>query len=306
MLKSYVVWNFPQKHEWVAEKEYNDGTRMFRALTQRDFGNTIDLTPQCKEVVADIRFDKRTWERDIVQAGELCDLAHQMGKTCILKLWYVPNARMDRIQHENESFTLKTYCKLVNAMGFDEVRIFDPHSDVAPALLDRCKVIKGEVFRRLAVGKVLENEGLAPVIVYPDAGAEHRYGGAANDQFIVGFKQRDWLTSYVKGYMLTNPEKMEGRPVLIFDDIVAHGYTMKFLIEEIEKHPHGQIYICTSHLEQSYFDTVAPLHKLCIEKGVNLITTDSIDHSRYIDPASCSTDYITEMKLDEIYGEGLE
>lgn len=58
-----------------------------------------------------------------------------------LKLRYVHNGRMDRTKNTDEVFTLKWFTKFINDLNFSEVEIFDPHSNVTPALIDRCKVV---------------------------------------------------------------------------------------------------------------------------------------------------------------------
>ena len=46
---------------------------------------------------------------------------------------YIPDARMDRVKHENELFTLKYFAQTINSLHFGKVEILDPHSDVSAA-----------------------------------------------------------------------------------------------------------------------------------------------------------------------------
>ena len=57
-----------------------------------------------------------------------------------LFLPYVPNARMDRTKNADEVFTLKYFCDFINSLGFSNVYVLDPHSDVSVALLNGCVV----------------------------------------------------------------------------------------------------------------------------------------------------------------------
>lgn len=53
-----------------------------------------------------------------------------------LYLPYIPNARMDRVKAPDEVFTLKWFSQFINSLGFSEVVVCDPHSDVSTALID--------------------------------------------------------------------------------------------------------------------------------------------------------------------------
>lgn len=53
-----------------------------------------------------------------------------------LHMPYVPNARMDRTKHRfTEVFTLKYFADFINSIGFNEVHILDPHSNVSEAFI---------------------------------------------------------------------------------------------------------------------------------------------------------------------------
>lgn len=223
------------------------------------------------------KYEADKWTMELFQLACIKDLLARNGVETTLIMPYVPNARMDRTRSPNEAFTLKTFCNMINAMGFDHVHVLDPHSDVTPALLDRCVVhTAGKLVDRVA--DHIRTEGGHEVIVFPDAGAEHKYASERDIAFftkygyITGNKTRDWETSWITGYTLTNGELARGKDVLIVDDIVAHGYTMKFLIEELEKYEPRSISICCTHLEESYFDGI--LYKE--HPTTPIYTTDSI------------------------------
>ena len=58
-------------------------------------------------------------------------------KTINLFLPYFPGARQDRVMVAGESLTVKVYANLINDLKLNKVTIFDPHSDVTPALLEK-------------------------------------------------------------------------------------------------------------------------------------------------------------------------
>lgn len=53
---------------------------------------------------------------------------------------YIPDARMDRVKHENELFTLKYFAQTINSLHFGKVEVLDPHSDVSAALFNKVHV----------------------------------------------------------------------------------------------------------------------------------------------------------------------
>lgn len=82
-----------------------------------------------------------------------------------------PYARQDRRCVKGEAFSLKTFAGLINAQDYESVTVFDPHSDVLPAVLDRVKIID----RQTILGRfdalnahIVKNR---PLFVSPDAGA---------------------------------------------------------------------------------------------------------------------------------------
>lgn len=47
-----------------------------------------------------------------------------------LEMPYIPNARMDRVKNRDEVFTLKWFAEFINSLGFESVKVLDPHSNV--------------------------------------------------------------------------------------------------------------------------------------------------------------------------------
>ncbi len=56
---------------------------------------------------------------------------------------YFPGCRSDRVgkKNEGEALSSKVYAQLVNSLQFNEVVVFDPHSDVVPSLLDNRRIV---------------------------------------------------------------------------------------------------------------------------------------------------------------------
>ena len=93
----------------------------------------IKLFPSSREVV-DVVWHYEN-DAELFTIGSIRE--YYMGRPCRLYLPYLPHARMDRVKNPEDVFTLKYFCEIINSLNFKKVYIFDAHSNVAPALLDR-------------------------------------------------------------------------------------------------------------------------------------------------------------------------
>lgn len=201
-----------------------------------------------------------------------------------LKLPYIPNARMDRTQNDDEVFTLKYFCDFINQLRFNRVYVTDAHSNVAAALLDRCynKDPFSYIFDAIhRIGKV-------DVLYYPDAGAAKRYAGlfGNNIPYCYGEKKRDWNTGNIIGLEIkTNGIELNGKIVLMVDDIISYGGSLHYSAAELKKCGVGEIYAYATHVENSVLneDKGTLINDLNDGTVLQLFTTDSIykgDHPK--------------------------
>ena len=197
---------------------------------------------------------------------------------------YIPNARMDRA-HDEDVFTMKWFANEINKCGFNRVCVFDPHSDVAPALIDHC-----EVWTPInEICEVIE-ETQPDVIYFPDAGAMKRYEGLVHSAIshvggkkpyiIHGDKKREWTTGKILGLDVTGYPPKDGK-ILMIDDICSYGGTMFYSAKKLKELGAGDIDMYVSHCENSIldkerghlFDDPELIHKV--------YTTDSIFTGRH-------------------------
>src|SRR5690554_1376847 len=68
-------------------------------------------------------------------------------KNLVLAITYFFYGRQDRVCQKGEPHSLKVICQMINSCGFDAVFVFDPHSDVIEALLDKPKIISVDQIR---------------------------------------------------------------------------------------------------------------------------------------------------------------
>lgn len=160
----------------------------------------------------------------------------------------IPGARQDRINPQGDClFTAKSIAKEINARGFDRVVALDPHSDVAPALIDRCMVVHSHEVAEIV--STLRNGGYG-AIISPDGGAEKRAGGMARRlglPMFRGWKVRNVSDGSLDGFGCESiPESIKGK-LLIVDDICDGGGTFLGLRTEIARRSGLQCDLFVSH-----------------------------------------------------------
>lgn len=182
---------------------------------------------------------------------------------------YIPNARMDRVKAADEVFTLKWFAAFINALHLDEVTVFDPHSNVAPALINNIRVVQPDKDIKQAISAIDDDNLL---LCYPDEGAAKRYSELMEAEYIFGIKHRDWRTGKIERLELTTPEKVVDRTVLIVDDICSRGGTFTHTARALKEAGANDIYLYVSHCENTIADG------LVLTDGLirHVFTTDSI------------------------------
>ena len=85
-----------------------------------------------------------------------------------VELWcpYILSARSDRKFKPNQSFDLKIVSQILNSCNFESIFVLDAHSDVLPALIDRCVVNSAYEWIKLVKFNWKDK-----ILISPDAGA---------------------------------------------------------------------------------------------------------------------------------------
>lgn len=149
-----------------------------------------------------------------------------------LFLPYVPYARQDRATTAGSPFSLKAFAAIINSLEFQSVSIYEPHSDVAPALLDNCIVrpMLPELVRFVELQTSRLGNGIA--LAAPDAGAAKRVerayracrqGNLEPREPIQILKHRDPATGRLEITGIYGD--VENLDVLLVDDICDGGAT---------------------------------------------------------------------------------
>jgi ribose-phosphate pyrophosphokinase len=189
-----------------------------------------------------------------------------------LAIPYFPYARQDRVCNEGEALSVAVIAKMINALDVGAVIIFDPHSPVTPALIDRVKVItpKEIIERAIGLGFIAHQKELT--YMAPDQGAYKRVLDIASDydiggDFLWAVKERDPKTMEIKEVKINGDVK--DRHILIVDDICDGGRTFLEIGKQLRALGAASIQLYITHGIFSYGITA-----LC-ELFDGIVTTDS-------------------------------
>ncbi len=182
--------------------------------------------------------------------GAICvtvDALRRLGaKNLELFIPYFPGARQDRVMVLGEPLTVKVYADIINSLGFEKVMIYDPHSEVAPALLNNCAVFSNHQF----IAEVINQIGSSVNLISPDGGALKKIYKVS--EYLDGLevvecsKSRDVKTGKLSGFKVY-AEDLLGGDCLIVDDICDGGRTFIGLAQELKNKNAGRLYLAVSH-----------------------------------------------------------
>lgn len=218
-------------------------------------------------------------DTDIIKLTLIVDALRNLGcKNLHLKIPYFPAARQDRVCVKGEPLSVKVYADLINAMKFDSVTVFDPHSDVTPALINNVKVVDNTKF----VYDVISSQNYMDsmkrsVLVSPDAGSNKKVANVAKYLFkrVLNLPviRADKLRNVATGEIIETTvyaDDLSGKETYIIDDICSKGGTFCALSKVLKEKGASKVYLVVSHYEGT-----ANL-RILKESGIDRVfTTDS-------------------------------
>lgn len=159
---------------------------------------------------------------------------------CCLKIKYFPYCQMDR-EMPTHLFSLKYVAQIINELKFDNVLVYDPHSNVLPALINHCEV-------KYPVKKMkFDNYNL---ILYPDNGAAKKYSEILDMPYRFGNKKRNLDTGEIVCYeVIADKADIEGKRILIVDDMVMGGRTFVEAAKALREMGASQVDLYVTHLK---------------------------------------------------------
>lgn len=175
------------------------------------------------------------------------DALRRMGiRKISLCIPYFPAARQDRVMIMGEPLSVKVYARLINNEGYEKVIIFDPHSEVTPALLNNVEVISNHEFVKACLQHINGNI----VLVAPDGGALKKiyklseYLGGI--EVVACEKQRNVKTGELSGFKVYT-DNLEGKTAVIVDDICDGGGTFIGVAKALQQKNVGSMHLVVSH-----------------------------------------------------------
>ncbi len=168
---------------------------------------------------------------------------------------YLPYARQDRVAFPGEALAAAVLCRLLNAQDYRSVEVWDAHSDVALALLER-------VVHRPASDFAAAVASPGDVIVAPDRGATKRAGALARllgAELVTAEKVRSTDTGAITGTTV-HCGPVGARDFLIVDDICDGGRTFIELARVLRPLTTGRVKLYVTHgIFSAGFDALRPL-----------------------------------------------
>lgn len=185
---------------------------------------------------------------EIMELLLLTDALRRMSSGARIRLVcpYFPYARQDRVCAPGEALSLLVMADLINAQGYESVQVWDAHSDVTGAVLDRMISVPALNFVRQLDLLVRAEK---PILVAPDAGALKKVSSIAKaigTHWVRADKSRDPATGDITGTVVYS-DHVGPRDFLIIDDICDGGRTFIALAEALRPLTDGKVYLYVTH-----------------------------------------------------------
>lgn len=209
--------------------------------------NTEFLSPSTIEIKARLKSAD-----DIMTLLMLNDAADRMCNVKFKRFicHWMPYARQDRVCNHGEALSAKVMANLINQMGFDEVVVADPHSDVISALINNCVIINQcEIMgRNYNLLQALESNRLS--LVSPDAGANKKVMDVAKHFQVKNVIRADKVRNTLSGAIESTAvyaDDLTGADCLIVDDICDGGFTFIKLAEALRLKGASSVSLYVTH-----------------------------------------------------------
>lgn len=282
-----------------SEFKMSDNLEQSKSISYQRFTFPSKIEPHIKITTLLSSFDKVLIVSRIKSLDDLMliflatDALRRMGiKSIGLFLPYLPFARQDRVMVDGEPLSIKVISDLINIQNYNDVFLYDTHSDVSGALINNSKVISNFSL----VEKTIKRQiglGITPVLVSPDAGSYKKVFKLAQElqieDMITCSKVRDVSNGKIKKIIIDNHELISGRDLYIIDDICDGGGTFVMLGEELQKYNALSVNLIVSHG--------------IFSKGIDLQYIDRIyttDSFRTITTEENKNNNLTQEKLCQI------
>lgn len=165
---------------------------------------------------------------------------------------YFPYARQDRVCYRGEALSVKVMADLINGLKCRLVTIYDPHSDVTPALINHCvvKTPADIIIHSPLMTQIIDKN---MTLISPDAGSEKKVRHVAAQMAEAGHptdvinatKIRDPNTGRIRGQQVHGDVK--DKNLMIIDDICDGGQTFIALAQVLKNQGAAEIVLYVTH-----------------------------------------------------------
>lgn len=188
--------------------------------------------------------------RDLIRIGLVKDALDNLGvENITLDIPYFPQARADRIFEEGNPLPVKLFAGILNSFNFKKVTIHDPHSDVTPALINNCEVVKQQTALKNYLPQIKRDFSDDFTLCAPDLGATKKtfdnMVSLGHDKYYQAIKVRDVKTGKIVKCDLLE-DKIDG-DVLIVDDICDYGGSFIHLADKLKERGARKVGLYVTH-----------------------------------------------------------
>lgn len=181
----------------------------------------------------------------------------------------VPGQRQDRINDSGDYlFTVRSVAQAINSRNFPLVTIVDPHSNVAPALIDRCHVVPSKTILSL-IKLPREYDAVIAGDTSYVARAHQIAQKLGIKRVLHSWKHRDITTGKLTSFGLEPSEGIQ--TALVADDLCDGGGTFEGLGQILnERDISADLYVSHGIFSKGL--------KGLLQRYYNILTTDSVDN----------------------------
>jgi len=243
---------------WYKVKKYKDGQISvsldveyidWQSMNSRDFW-FVDIGGVSYEdlfVAASVKEAFNKYWKDSHYVSRESHPAYKANKPqLVLRIKCLISQRSDRRFEAYDSFDLKVVANFINSMGYDIVKVLDPHSDVTMGLIDNSfKASPFEFVKEAAIKSETKHKNQV-VLVSPDAGAYKKIFSFAEKldlDMVAANKVR-----MVGNEMVINViGDVKDKTCLIVDDIADGGRTFTVLAKKLKELGASHVYLYVTH-----------------------------------------------------------
>lgn len=175
-------------------------------------------------------------EAEFFQVIQLGRLLMQESAMAVLYVPFLPYGRQDKGVANDATFAREPFLNILNTY-FASVVTFDSHS--------KAHGLVSHTPKQFFI-TILNHD----IVCFPDSGAKRRYQSIfpKEQQFVVADKKRNQQTGVIEGYTLyTKGLDLNGKRILVCDDICDGGGTFIALASELRNHNPAQLDLAVSH-----------------------------------------------------------